>query len=125
MDLAGFQPFDFSLGVPSVSITGHGVTFNKSTVLKLGSPEYVRLFINRKSKQIAVRVCEKSDTNAVRFYRQKKSGVMSVRWNHGGLLWELRTLLGTDLKNHGFRIYGEQTDCDTVLFDLNAAKPLE
>ena len=125
MDLAGFQPFDFSLGVPSVSITGHGVTFNKSTVLKLGSPEYVRLFINRKSKQIAVRVCEKSDTNAVRFYRQKKSGVISVRWNHGGLLLELQALLGTDLKNQGFRIYGEQTDCDTVLFDLNAAKPLE
>ena len=125
MDLAGFQPFDFSLGVPSVSITGHGVTFNKSTVLKLGSPEYVRLFINRNSKQIAVRVCEKSDTNAVRFYRQKKSGVMSVRWNHGGLLWELRALLGTDPKSHGFRIYGEQTDRDTVLFDLNAAKPLK
>lgn len=125
MDLAGFQPFDFSLGVPSVSITEHGVTFNKSTVLKLGSPEYVRLFINRKSKQIAVRACEKSDTNAARFYSPKKSGVMSVRWNHGGLLWELQALLGTDLKNHGFRIYGEQTDCDTVLFDLNAAKPLE
>ncbi len=125
MDLAGFQPFDFSLGIPSVSVTGHGVTFNKSTVLKLGSPEYVRLFINRKSRQIAVRACEKSDTNAVRFYRPKKSGVMSVRWNHGGLLWELRALLGTDLKNYGFRIYGEQTDCDTVLFDLNAAKPLE
>ena len=125
MDLAGFQPFNFSLGVPSVSITGHGVTFNKSTVLKLGSPEYVRLFINHKSRQIAVRVCEKSDTNAARFYRQKKSGVISVRWNHGGLLWELQALLGTDLKNHGFRIYGEQTDYDTVLFDLNAAKPLK
>ena len=125
MDLTGFQPFDFSLGVPSVSITGHGVTFNKSTVLKLGSPEYVRLFINRNSRQIAVRACKKGDTNAVRFYRPKKSGVMSVRWNHGGLLWELRALLGTDLKSYGFRIYGEQTDRDTVLFDLNAAKPLE
>ena len=124
MDLTGFQIFDFSIGVPSVSITRYGVTFNKSTVLKLGNPEYVRLFIKRDAKLIALRSCKKTDTGAVKFYRAKKSGVMSVRWNHGGLMNELRVLLKSDLNTNGFRVSGERVDCDTILFDMNTAKTL-
>ena len=124
MDLIGFQIFDFSIGVPSVSITRYGVTFNKSTVLELGSPEYVRLFIKRDAKLIALRKCEKYDKNAIKFCRPKKLGVTSVRWNHGGLLNELRGLLKSDLNMHGFRVSGNKVDCGTILFDLNTAKPL-
>ena len=44
--LEGFKPFNFSEGVPYVSITNNGMTFNKSVVMKLDYPEQVVLLID-------------------------------------------------------------------------------
>lgn len=52
--LENFKPFNFNEGVPYVSITINGMTFNKSVIMKLEYPEYVRLLIDEETKRIAV-----------------------------------------------------------------------
>ena len=55
--LEGFKPFNFSEGVPYVSITNNGMTFNKSVVMKLDYPEQVVLLIDNETRRIAIQVC--------------------------------------------------------------------
>ena len=54
--LEGFKPFNFSEGVPYVSITNNGMTFNKSVVMKLDYPEQVVLLIDNETRRIALQV---------------------------------------------------------------------
>ena len=35
IDLSNFKTFDFSEGVPYISITSNGITFNKSVIMKM------------------------------------------------------------------------------------------
>ena len=76
-----FKTFDFTEGVPYVSITRNGITFNKAVVMKLGCPTYAILLINDIDKQIAIQVSTEENNKAVPFYKEKKSGLISVRWN--------------------------------------------
>ena len=78
--LEGFTTFNFNQGVPYVSITKHGVTFNKGVVMKMDCPKHVVLLINPNSKQIAIQVCSESNPRAVVFYNdEKKKNAFSVR----------------------------------------------
>ena len=52
IDLSNFKTFDFSEGVPYISITSNGITFNKSVIMKMKYPAYVKLLINETEKQI-------------------------------------------------------------------------
>ena len=44
LDLNKFKPFDFTEGVPYISITENGITFSKGVVSKLGRPPRVEPF---------------------------------------------------------------------------------
>ena len=39
VDLTNFQEFNFKEGVPYISVTNKGITFNRSVVVKMGYPE--------------------------------------------------------------------------------------
>ena len=122
MDLSNFSVFDFREGVPYVSITNNGLTFNKSVIMKMNYPEYVILLINSESKQIAVQACNESDENAVQFYKEKANGVMSVRWNAKDLINTIARMCAWDLSQMSYRVNGvlipEQS---LMLFDLTDA----
>lgn len=124
--LSGFKSFNFNEGVSYVSVTSNGVTFNRSVLLKLGCPEYVVLLINEETKQIAVQVCDESTTNAVSFFKEKKDGVLSVRWNARDLLNNLSTMMGWDLSKQSYRIEGVLLkDENAILFDFSKASELK
>lgn len=124
--LSGFKAFNFSEGVPYVSITPNGVTFNKSVVMKLEYPEYAVLLIDESSKRIAVQACEEGTTNAVPFYRKKESNVLSVRWNGRDLLNTLQGVMGWNLKEMSYRVDGVLLKEDhAILFDLTTATELK
>ena len=89
-----FKPFNFNEGVPYVSITNNGMTFNKSVVMKLGYPSHVLLLINEDSKQIAVKKCSELDHNSAPFFKPKKSNAISVRWNGRDLLNTIEGMQG-------------------------------
>lgn len=123
--LEGFKPFNFDEGMPYMSATSNGVTFNKSVVAKLGFPSHVLLLINDKSKQIAIQVCTEETPNAAAFFKEKRSGVISVRWNGKDLLSTLQHLMSWNLKENGYRIDGTHLkEENAILFDLTQATEL-
>lgn len=123
--LEGFKPFNFSEGVPYVSITSNGMTFNKSVVMKLDYPEQVVLLIDNETRRIAIQVCTPDTSNAASFYKKKKNNVISVRWNGRDLLNTIQAMMGWNLSKGGFRIEGKLLKTDhAMLFDLNAAAEL-
>lgn len=123
--LEGFTPFNFEEGVPYVSVTINGVTFNKSVVMKLGRPTHALLLINEAEKKVAVQACDEGTPNAAPFYKEKKTGVISVRWNGKDLLNTFQDIADWDLKKEAYRIEGVLLKNEkAIVFDLTKAIPL-
>lgn len=123
--LEHFRSFNFSEGLAYASITNNGVTFNKSVVLKLGCPDFVKLLIDDDGKQIAIQCCAEDEENAVAFYKQRSSDVISVRWNSRDLLNTLQCLMDWDLRKNGYKVDGTLLRAEkAMLFDLKEAKEL-
>ncbi len=106
VDLSKFKAFDFSEGVPYVSVTSNGLTFNKSVIMKMNYPSFVQLLINEEDKQIILQSCAEKDEKAVSFYKEKANGVLSVRWNSKDLIQTVARLCGWNLKNKSYRVPG-------------------
>ena len=124
--LSGFKPFNFNEGVPYVSITTNGVTFNKSVVMKLDYPEHVVLLIDEEGKRIAIQACAENTENAAQFYKPKKNDVISVRWNGKDLLNTLQTIMGWNLNEKAFRVEGTLLKSErAMLFTLSEATELK
>ena len=122
IDLSNFKTFDFSEGVPYVSITNNGITFNKSVIMKMKYPAYVRLLINETDKQIAVQTCDEHDDKSVQFYKEKSNGVLSVRWNAKDLINTISRICDWDLSQLSYRVNGILiSEMKLMLFDLNEA----
>lgn len=125
-NLQGFVPFDFDEGLPYVSVTQNGITFNKGAVLKLGKPSRVELLINPDTKQIAIRGCGKKTPRSNAFYKENSRGVISVRWNMKDLLYTIQDMMSWNLELEGYRVEGQLLKEEgAMLFDLNEAKKLE
>ena len=124
--LDSFRTFNFNEGMPYVSITANGMTFNKSVVMKLDYPAYVILLIDDETKQIAIQKCDENIQNAAPFYKPKKRNVMSVRWNGRDLLATIEEMMGWDLSKAGYRANGILLrDENAILFDLSKAIELK
>lgn len=125
--LENFKAFNFNEGVPYVSVTSNGMTFNKSVIMKLGYPEHVLLLIDEETKRIAVQPCTQETPNAAPFYNKaKKSNALSVRWNGRDLLNTIQDLMNWDLSQCGYRIDGVLLkEEQAMLFDLTHASELK
>ncbi len=124
-DFSGFKEFDFEEGMPYVSITKNGITFNKGVVMKLGRPSRVVLLINSESKQIAIRGCDENTPRSNAFYKENDRGVVSVRWNSKDLLSTLKDMMGWNLDRESYRVEGQLLkEEDAMLFDFNNAEKL-
>ncbi len=124
--LDGFEKVILFAGVPYVSVTRNGITFNKPTIIKLGFPSQVELLINKQECQIAIRPCDVSNEAATAFYKNKDKKVMNVRWNNKDLLTTLSAMMGWDLDTtDGYRIDGKYYEDENVMiYDLRQAKPI-
>jgi hypothetical protein len=124
MELEGFKPFDFSVGIPSATITANGITFNKDVVRQMGFASHVFFLIDRKNKRIAIQQCESDAPNAKQFFK-KETTLIFVRWASKRLLKELGALMDADLEMHGYRVCGTLLrDEKAMVFDLKTAKEL-
>ena len=121
-----FTTFNFSEGVPYVSITKNGLTFNKAVIMKLGYPRFVNLLISKERQMIAIRACHENDPSRAAFYNaDKSSNILSVRWNHKDLLNTISSITGWILEEESFRVDGELIEEErAMLFNLAAAKRL-
>ena len=125
--LEGFTPFNFEEGVPYVSITKNGVTFNKGVVKKLDCPKYVVLLVNARTSQIAIQACPEGTNRAVAFFNgEKKKNALSVRWNGKDLLNTITAMTGWDLTKEGYKAEGTLIpEEQAILFDLTKSEPLD
>lgn len=123
----GFSAFNFDEGVPYVSVTKNGVSFNKSVIMKLNYPSNVVLLINPESKKIAIKCCDESTPNSVAFYKNKEnSNVLCVRWNAKDLLDTIEKMMEWDLESSGYRAGGILLNEEkAMLFDLSMAKSIK
>lgn len=123
--LSGFKPVNLIIGLPYVSITANGVTFNKPCIVKLGKPTHVLLMINDETKQMAIQVCDQEDDNATPFLRSEGKSTLSVRWNNKDFLNQLSKMMDWDLNASGYKVNGEYlNDENAMIFDLNTATVL-
>ncbi len=123
--LKGFEVVNLTIGSPYISITKNGVTFNKASIVKLGKPACVKLLMNKSDKMIAVQSCNDLDENATAFYKPKKSGLITVRWNNGELINTISRLMSWNLNEDGYRIDGDFLDEENAMvFDLKKAKSI-
>lgn len=124
-DFSGFKEFDFEEGMPYVSVTKNGITFNKGVVMKLGRPTRVVLLINSESKQIALRGCDENTPRSNAFYKENNRGVVSVRWNSKDLLATFKDMMGWNLDLEAYRVEGQLLKEEgAMLFDFNNAEKL-
>ena len=100
--------------------------FNKAVVNKPNRCEYARLLINAQTKQIILVEAQKEDSNAYRFYNDKRRpNNKSVRWNSKELLNTVSRMMEWDLSKYGYRIDGIFAPEDKLfLFNLSDAKEL-
>ena len=122
----GFKSFNFDEGVPYVSITKNGVTFNKAVIMKLNYPANVVLLINAEEKVIAIQKCTSDVKNSTTFYKENEKNILSVRWNARDLLNTLQDITGWDLSKDSYRVDGVLiVEENAMLFDLKTAKILK
>lgn len=78
--LQGFEEVNMTAprGKLSMLVTKDVVRFNKATAIALGYPAYVKVLINDKTKQFAVKPCKQSDANAVKFSKPEGKQIASV-----------------------------------------------
>ena len=119
--LEGFTVFNFDEGVPYMSVTKNGITFNKGVVMKLGYPSYIQLLINQDTQQLAIRACSENDKYSFPFFKgEKKSKVLSVRINVKDLLNRLVEIMQWDLETYNYRIDGTLIpEENAMIFELN------
>lgn len=106
------------------SLTKNGLTFSRNAINQLGSPEYVRLLVNDKTKQVAIQVCDKNEKDKVKFVRD---GSDIVRWNNKVFIDSLLKLINQDINKlpYGkiYRVGGEYIPQENaILFNLKDAK---
>ena len=129
--LDSFKPFDFSEGMPYVSITKNGLTFNKGVMKKLGYPQFVILLMDKETQRIAIQKCSSKTDKAIAFYKGDKeeedaNRILSVRWNSRDLMTTVKAMMDWDLSIDSFRAYGEMLEEeDAMIFDLSKAEKFE
>jgi hypothetical protein len=123
--LSGFKTVNLTIGLPYLSITANGITFNKTCIVKLGKPSHVLLMMNDETKQLAIQVCDAENDEATPFLRNEGKATLSVRWNNKDFLNTLSKLMDWDLNECGYKVNGEYlSDENAMLFDLNSATVL-
>lgn len=80
MPLQGFKEIniDKATGQLVMTVTKTIVRFNKATIIYLNYPEFVKIFVNPDTKQLAVEPCTGHDRNAVKFCKPGKKNILSV-----------------------------------------------
>lgn len=102
---SGFTRYTAITGLPSMSVTKNGVSFNQAAVLRMGKPHFVRLYIDAEGMRFAIEACEQPEDGTLPFYR---GGDISkgVRWNNSDLKSTLERLMGWSTNKVGFKVRG-------------------
>ncbi|MBT1169971.1 hypothetical protein [Bifidobacterium sp. SO4] len=120
--LQGFEEVQLvkPVGKTVMTVTDSAIRFNKATVEVLGSPAYVKVLINEKTKQIAVTPAAEKADNAVKF---AKAGAASVSVKEPVLVEAVKAYLPVGDAPEGEVAYqsvngAAYAESKTVIFDV-------
>lgn len=65
--LEGFELYNMTTGVASISISENGVGFSKAAVMKMNKCEYTKVFIDRENKRLQYKLLNKILTDQCSF----------------------------------------------------------
>ena len=119
--LSGFQIVSLTVGLPSMSITKNGITFNKTAIYKLEKADFVILLINREIQQIAVQKCTPETRDCISFYKPGGRYV-TARINNSDFMATIAKMMNWDIQNKGYKIIGDFLPEElAIVFDLRKA----
>lgn len=110
-----------------MTVTNKGIKFNGNVVYRIQKAEFVRLFLNLKTKQVAIQKCREQDDYSVLFLTRDKNWNWrnGVQLNNQLLKQKIRDFMDWDLENYNYRAYGFFSEEDNaVIFDLKSARKL-
>lgn len=117
--LDGFELVEPISGAPTMTVTKNGVSFNKTTLEKLGCPEYVQVLIDKIGKRIAIVPCLHRDKGSRPFYKPGKETSNGVRWNNYDLKSTIETMMGWNLMMCSWKVTGVYSEeVHALLFNL-------
>ena len=123
--LDGFKPISITSGVPTMTLTKNGIGFNKSAILKIDGPKYVRVLLNSEKNMVAICPCSEDDDYATPFAKDGRKTV-NVRWNSRDFTSTTASMMKWDGSTRGKKVTGQYyPDEDTLVFDMNNAVELD
>ena len=123
--LEGFKPISITSGVPTMTITKNGIGFNKSAILKIDGPKYVKVLLNSDKNMVAITPCDENDDYATAF---AKSGIktINVRWNSKDFTQTIASMMKWDGSTRGKKVIGQYyPENNVLLFDMNTTSELD
>ena len=124
--LEDFRTYDLVAGLPTLSVTKNGVSFNKSAISKLGYPERIHLMINDNRGQVAIQNSKDENLNSIPFFKENKRKAITARWNYKDFTYMLAKMANRDIDKGGFRVVGEYIHEENALvFDMKNAENSE
>jgi hypothetical protein len=123
--LDSFEVLENVTGAPYLSITKNGVSFNKCVLEKMGCPQYVKALIDRDGKRMAIVACDGKDRASRAFYKDGRDTSYGVRWNNYDLKQTIENMMGWDLLDGSWKVFGEffRDDC-AMIFDFMQAESM-
>ena len=73
-----FEWFNPKVGTPIVSLASYGITFSKSAVQLMGTPDYVMLGFNRTGRIVGVKICDKTEERKIPFAEKMRNGYVRL-----------------------------------------------
>ena len=113
---------------PSLTIRTDGVTFNTACISKLEGVVYIKILLDDKAKQLAIKQCDPDEKNALRWCVQKEDGSRKSRKMKGddfaGMIYDL---MGWD-RTRRYNIIGFKIEVKgepLFVFDLNMTESFD
>ena len=123
--LDGFKPISITSGIPTMTLTKNGIGFNKSAILKIDAPMYVRVLLNSEKNMVAICPCDEEDSYASPFAKECLKTV-SVRWNSRDFTTTVSQMMNWNGKSRGKKVIGDYYSAENILvFDMNKAVELD
>ena len=124
--LEGFEPLRLVTGIPTMSITKNGVSFNKTSIEKLGCPPYVIPMIDRQGNRFAIVARDERDDDTRKFHQEGRDTSNGIRWNNNDLVATFENMMGWKIAYMGMKVMGKYSENDkAIIFNLESAEPID
>ena len=129
--LEGFEVINLKQpkGESVMTVTSSSLKFNKATAVELNYAPYIRIFVNAKTRQIAIQPCSEKDPNAIKFSNEESKQNYAISIKVPAILLEFRRLLPFENAEGGKLTYTLNgtlyPEDQVVMYNIDDVKPGE